>query len=345
MACGEPLIRRTRRRVTVAALLVLAWSVAAASPATAPLAAPPPLADDESWVAPLASRTLLLDVAAFGATRIAVGARGHILVSNDAGATWAQAPHVPTRALLTAVTLIDARRGWAVGHDEVILRTTDGGATWHKVHESIEAQRPLLDVWFLDAQRGIAVGAYSAYYITADGGETWTARQFVDAAAPPAAADEGLPPDYHLNRITGAAGHLYIAAEAGHFYRSDDQGATWRSLPLPYDGSLYGLLPLEGESLLAFGLRGHLFRSDDAGTSWAKLPTGTVAMLTAAVRPDRETIVVVGLSGVVLVSRDAGHTFVLHQREDRKGLSGVAPAADGDLLLAGESGVETVPRP
>jgi len=302
----------------------------------------------ESWVAPLSAKTLLLDIAAYGEKRIAVGSRGHILVSNDAGATWVQSPHVPTLALLTAVTMIDEHHAWVVGHDEVILRTADGGTTWKKVHESIEAQRPLLDVWFRDAQHGIAIGAYSAFYTTTDGGETWAPQPFVDAAVPAHAPvsdadpDEGLPIQYHLNRIAKAGERLYIAAEAGHVYRSSDEGATWRSLPLPYDGSMYGLLPLGGDSLLVFGLRGHLFRTDDAGETWMKLPTGTIAMLTAGVRLTESTIAIVGLSGAVLVSRDAGRNFTLQQRADRKGLSGAVAAGDEALLVVGEAGIERV---
>ncbi|NIN72690.1 MAG: sialidase, partial [Gemmatimonadetes bacterium] len=49
----------------------------------------------------------------------------------------------------------------------------------------------------------------------------------------------------------------------------------WTTLPSPYEGSFFGTLPLEGDSLLLFGLRGHLFRSDDAGESWEEIPTGT----------------------------------------------------------------------
>lgn len=300
------------------------------------------LAAEESWVAPLAARSLLLDVAAQGAKRIAVGARGHIMVSDDSGATWRQSAHVPTLALLTAVTLIDERNGWAVGHDEVILHTTDGGESWTKVHEAPQAERPLLDIWFADAQRGIAIGAYAAYYTTVDGGATWSEQTFVDVAAPPVSEDD-LPPDYHLNRIAAVGSHLFIAGEAGHVYRSDDQGATWRSMALPYDGSMYGLLPLGDEALLVFGLRGNLFRSLDAGATWTSLETGTVAMLTAGVRLDEHTLAIVGLSGAVLVSRDGGASFILQQREDRKGLSGVVAAGPDALLAVGEGGIERVP--
>jgi len=326
VACAEPAGRGVRR-LALAALL-------AGLPCLAPAA-------EEAWVAPLAARSLLLDVAAQGAKRIAVGARGHIMVSDDSGATWRQSAHVPTRALLTAVTLLDERQGWAVGHDEVILRTSDGGATWTKVHDAPQAERPLLDIWFADARRGIAIGAYAAFYTTDDGGATWVARPFVDAAAPPAAEDE-LPADYHLNRITAVGSHLFIAGEAGQVYRSDDQGATWRSMALPYDGSMYGLLALGDESLLVFGLRGKLFRSDDAGASWMPLETGTVAMLTAGVRLDERRLAIVGLAGTVLVSRDGGASFTLQQRADRKGLSGAVAAGPDALLAVGEGGIERV---
>ena len=82
-------------------------------------------------------------------------------------------------------------------------------------------------------------------------------------------------------------GRLYIAGEAGHIFRSDDGGETWVTLPSPYDGSFFAVLPLGGESLLAVGLRGHVFRSDDGGTTWAEIESGTTATLTT-------TVVVIG---------------------------------------------------
>ena len=205
-----------------------------------------------------------------------MGERGHVLLSDDQGATWRQAKSVPTRVMLTAVYFVDAQYGWAVGHDETILNTADGGETWTRSHFAPEAQQPLLDLWFANRVSGIAVGAYGAYFTTNDGGRNWVERE-VRAAAPrrcpthdgEAAPDEGdLPPDYHLNRIVGVGNRLYVAAEGGQLYRSDDRGASWRALPSPYEGSFFGLVPIRGDGLLAFGLRGHLFRSADAGETW-----------------------------------------------------------------------------
>ena len=61
--------------------------------------------DDDALLMPLATRSLLLDGARVGAG-LAVGERGHILVSRDDGATWIQTA-APTRATLTAVTVRD----------------------------------------------------------------------------------------------------------------------------------------------------------------------------------------------------------------------------------------------
>ena len=150
-------------------------------------------------------------------------------------------------------------------------------------------------------------------------------------------------PLYHLNHLArSAAGRLFIAAEAGTIYRSDDGGESWVTLSSPYDGSFFGSLPLDGDALLLYGLRGHLYRSDDAGESWTKLETSTTAMITDGVRLGDGTIVLGGLSGTLLVSRDGGNEFTLIQRVDRLGLSSIVPAGGGGLILVGEGGVRRI---
>jgi photosystem II stability/assembly factor-like uncharacterized protein len=299
---------------------------------------------------PLAPESLLLDLAVAGKRRVAVGERGHVLLSDDQGATWRQAKSVPTRAMLTAVFFADADYGWAVGHDETILNTVDGGETWTRSHFAPEAQQPLLDLWFANRVSGIAVGAYGAYYTTNDGGRSWVGAKFAPApmaqsakdgaTAPAAAVDDGeLPPDYHLNRIVGVGNRLYIAAEGGQLYRSDDRGASWRALPSPYEGSFFGLVPIRGEGLLAFGLRGRLFKSADAGETWHQLETHTTAMLTDGIAINDLRVVISGLAGVLLVSGDAGESFRLTQQDDRKGLSSLLPGPAGAVVVAGEGGV------
>jgi photosystem II stability/assembly factor-like uncharacterized protein len=310
---------------------------------------PDDFANQPAEIAPLASQSLLLDLAVAGKRLVAVVERGHVLLSDDQGATWRQAKSVPTRVMLTAVYFADDSYGWATGHDETIINTVDGGETWTRSHFSADAQQPLLDLWFANRVSGIAVGAYGAYFTTNDGGRHWSGSKFapqpvtVPTHDGEAAPDEGdIPPDYHLNRIVGVGNRLYIAAEGGQLYRSDDRGATWRALPSPYEGSFFGLLPIRGDGLLVFGLRGHLFRSADAGENWTELASHTTAMLTDGIAVNDLRVVIGGLAGVLLVSGDAGETFRLTQQEDRKGVSALLPGPAGTVVVAGEGGVRTI---
>jgi photosystem II stability/assembly factor-like uncharacterized protein len=275
--------------------------------------------------APLAPHSLLLDGVVVNGTIVVVGERGHVLISQDNGNSWKQAD-VPSRETLTGIFFYDRSLGWAVGHDQVILKTLDGGITWKQVYSNPKAESPLLDVWFADSRKGFAIGAYGVFLETADGGDSWSPR-FISQD------------DWHLNHIVKSAdGRLFIAAESGTIYRSDDEGKSWISLPSPYEGSFFGTLPLPNDTLLLFGLRGNMFRSEDAGNSWSRIATGTEATLTDGKRLRDGTIVIVGLGGAILMSRDEGHSFLLRQEKDRKGISAAFQTSDNTLLTVGEFG-------
>ena len=207
---------------------------------------------------------------------VAVGEWGHVLLSDDGGGSWRQAESVPTRATLTAVTFADAKRGWAVGHDAVVIHTRDGGETWELQLQAPEEEVPLLTVWFQNAEHGLAAGAFALMIETTDGGKTWRRRPFTPNP------DE----DYHLNAIfRGPGDSLFIAAEFGSIYRSLDGGASWERLHPPYQGSFWGGLAVGEEAFLVFGMRGHVFRSEDLGESWQELDSGTDQSLQSGNHP------------------------------------------------------------
>jgi len=282
-----------------------------------------------------ASQSLLIDAAHAGKRLVVVGDRGHILFSDDQGNTWTQA-RVPTRQLLTAVTFVDDKRGWAVGHDAQILASTDGGATWSKQFEDLAREAPLLDIDMLDAQHGFAVGAYGALLETTDGGQHWQ-----DVA-------ERLdnPDQLHLNGIVQVADSgLFIVGEQGSMFRSADNGQTWAKVQSPYEGSLFGVIGTgQPHTLLVYGLRGNLLRSSDFGDSWQPIALqasrGTFAFgLASASLLDDGSLVLVGNGGSVLRSHDQGQSFTVYNRADRIALAGATGLAGGGLLLVGQGGI------
>lgn len=281
----------------------------------------------------LAATSLLLDATRAGNRLVSVGDRGHVLLSDDEGRTWRQVV-VPTRAMLTGVSFGDARHGWAVGHDGVILATADAGESWVRQDAGNDLETVWLDVFFSDARTGLAVGAYGRTAITSDAGRTWK-----PAAAP--------PEELHLNHIAPTGTDLlYVAGEAGTLLTSANAAKGWRKIDVPYDGSLYGTLPLDGAGLLVYGLRGRVFTSDDGGVNWVARDTHTPVLITAGLRLKSGVIVLGALGGNFHLSRDGGRSFSHWQpAEYTGGVSALLEALDGTLVVIGEKGAARLQLP
>lgn len=288
-------------------------------------------------IAPMAQHSLLTKLTRAGSQMVAVGSRGHILLSSD-GKTWQQVA-VPVDVLLTSAFFLDERLGWVVGHDAAVLHTTDGGRTWALQHFNAEKNEPLLDVIFLDAQNGFAIGAYGLFLQTRDGGASWT-----PLASPVAEAA------VHLNSIAKLAdGTLLIVGEAGMIGYSADQGATWAKLPSPYESSLFAVLPVGGKGAIIGGLRGNLYRTDDVSAGvWTKIETGSVQSVFGLADLGAGRIGVAGLNAsLMVVNPDNTVQKIPLRRESGKGemtpqelgaFSNLAAWKDG-VLTAGEAGI------
>lgn len=294
-----------------------------------------------------ASTSLLLDVEQAGERLVAVGSRGHIVYSDDAGDSWLQAP-VPVRQMLTAVSFVDDRHGWAVGHDSLILHTSDAGETWEVQYRDPEIdapddegfgflEKPLMDVWFRDTRNGLAVGAYGLVLRTEDGGQNWEDATY----------DVDNPDGFHYNALAEVPNTgLFMVGEMGTMYRSSDYGDTWETLTdVPYDGSWFGVTGTgETGGVLAWGLRGNMFRSNDFGDTWqqVELLTPNNGQLGSTLAGGQLTsdgrVVVVGVGGVVASSSDRGRSFDVTVRSDRVALANAIDLPDGGLLLVGQRG-------
>ncbi|TWC30559.1 photosystem II stability/assembly factor-like uncharacterized protein [Pseudomonas sp. SJZ079] len=314
----------------------------------------------------LAQRSPLLDVTRAGERLVAVGHRGHILYSDDAGQSWQQAA-VPVSSDLNAVHFPTAEQGWAVGNDGVILHSSDAGANWSKQLDGRDigallvehygalasaeptnedwprlaaegqrlveegADKPFLDVWFADAKRGYAVGVFNLILATVDGGRSWTPLQ--DRTDNP----QGL----HLNAIAWTGDALYLAGEQGLLRKWDAAQERFVAVETPYQGSFFGVIGRPGE-LLVYGLRGHVFRSSDGGVSWNELDSGLQVSITAAALDARGDYRLFTQAGHMLRASAEAALQVVPQAQQSP-VAGASLAANGALVLVGGRGVRALP--
>lgn len=368
----------TTRRGFIALALLAAGPGGASTPAgpaaaAAPSAAPPaPSAPAPTWRdvldtparrSPLAERGLLTGLARAGNRLVAVGQRGHVLFSDDAGRRWQQA-EVPASADLVAVHFPSATRGYACGHDGLVLGTRDAGQSWQRLldgrrsgalmaayyanqaepkHEAAGkeaarfaaqgAENPWLDCWFADEQTGFVVGAFGQILQTTDGGTRWT--PWLHAIDNP----KGL----HLYAVRGIGTDLWITGEQGLLLKLDREAQRFKAVELPYKGTLFGIVGHE-RALVVHGLRGTALRSTDGGRSWQPVATGLQAGLPAATLDARGRFVLVSQAGHVLASSDDGASFT--PLANPRPLPAAAVAAlPGALVLAGPRGLQSLPAP
>ena len=287
----------------------------------------------DARLAPLASKSLLLDIIEVNQSKlVAVGERGHILLSSD-GADWQQA-QVPVQVTLTAVYFIDEMHGWAVGHDATILSSSDGGVSWQIQQHLPEMEKPLLDVLFFDKNTGVAVGAYGLFYRTNDGGKHWSIEYHNEFLYPEDQAylaelkredevaylDEQSSILPHFNRVVADGRTLYLAGELGLIAKSNDLGVSWQRLDEIYPGSFYDIKRTQAGNLVVIGLRGHVFRSLENGSPWQASDSHVTALLSSIVLSDDQRVFILGNNGVLLESRDDGVSFTKHLQKDGKAL-------------------------
>jgi photosystem II stability/assembly factor-like uncharacterized protein len=291
------------------------------------------LAPQPALMAPLASHSMLLDIAEAGDHLVAVGERGHILLSDD-GSSWRQVDD-PVNVMLTAVSFPDADNGWAVGHDATILHSADGGRSWTLQNFQPDLGQPLLDVYFSDAHTGYAVGAFGLMMQTLDGGRRW------DVITPPAVVDDG----FHLNAITRLNdGRLLIVGEMGLLAVGSADG-EWQKVESPYAGSLYAAEALGERGVVIVGMRGNAYRIDDLNNGgWVKIDTGTVQGLTSARRLPDGTVAIAGMNQtLLLVSQNGAVRRGAIESRDPNGESGPFNSiiVRGDqILVATHDGVK-----
>jgi len=305
---------RVRRRAC------LAWPIAALAGASAWGIPAGPAGDALGRAAPGArnpARAVLLAAARAGNRLVAVGERGIVVLSDDAGEHWRQAP-TPVSVTLTAVRFVGKDNGYALGHGGTVLATSDAGQTWTRrldgrqmaqilltaakaggdaaALKSAErmvsegADKPLLDLVLFGDKGLLAVGAFGVALATQDGGASWSSWR----------ARLDNPKESHLYAVRQRGSRILIAGEQGLVLLSDDGGQSFRRLALPYAGSFFTAELPDDQTLLVAGLRGNVWRSADGGSTWAQIPSPVPVSVTGSTLGTDGTVLLVNQAGMVL---------------------------------------------
>jgi photosystem II stability/assembly factor-like uncharacterized protein len=326
----------------------------------------------------LADQRLITGIARSGERLVAVGQRGHVVHSIDAGRTWVQAM-VPVSSDLTAVSFVDekmvektggktgGRTGYATGHDGVVLGTRDGGLSWIRLldgrqanalvlehmqrrvasPDASDADRKLLDEAQRNAEAGPDKPFLDLHFFNANEGFVVGAYGLVLHTA-----DGGKswapwfdrvdnPGLLNLYAIRAHRGAVYIAGEGGLLLKLEPGGRRFTALASPYKGSLFGLASTQA-GVLAFGMRGHAFLSADEGATWAAVDTGLGASIVAGAVAANGTVALADQGGSVALSIDGGLTFTRSPIGSQVPLAAVAFAGTSSLVLGGPRGLRTL---
>jgi photosystem II stability/assembly factor-like uncharacterized protein len=304
-----------------------------------------------------AAQSLLIAVVRAGTRLVGVGPYGHIVYSDDRGKSWTQAS-VPVSCDLLAVHFPTPRMGWAVGHDGVVLHSSDSGATWTKQFDGRAAaqamqtayggsagtadiltevqkfvdqgpDKPFLDVWFESETTGFVVGAFNLIFRTVDGGKSWT--PWYDRI--------DNPKHFHLYAIRPVGTDLFLTSEQGTVFRLDQKAQRFKEIKTPYSGTFFGITGKPG-AIVAFGMRGNAFRSRDNGSRWEKVETGGHGGLLGATVTEDGKIVLVSQGGQVLVSSDNAASFTPVKVDQPSPAAAVAAIDNSTLALVGVRGVK-----
>ncbi|QEY32315.1 photosynthesis system II assembly factor Ycf48 [Synechococcus sp. RSCCF101] len=117
------------------------------------------------------------------------------------------------------VAFTDARHGFLVGSNRMILETQDGGASWDPKQLTLpeEENFRLISIDF-DGDDGWIAGQPGLLMHSSDGGANWT-RLFLDTK---------LPGEPYLITALGR-GRAELATNVGAIYHTDDSGNSWEA--------------------------------------------------------------------------------------------------------------------
>ena len=315
------------------ALFTLIWILMLVMNCVPAIAFEDPL-QSKAIMSPLASKALLLDVAIADGLVVAVGDRGHIVYSEDAGDSWRQA-QVPVRVTLTAVTFPESGAdGWTVGHQGVILVSHDAGKTWTKQLDGRQAHQLMADV-FAKAVEEKTKELEGAKEEERENLKTEREELETRLEDSQAYVEEG-PNRPFLDVWFRNASEGFAVGAFGLIVSTSDGGKTWTCPAAAIENPEayhFNSINMTGGVLYIAGEAGHAWRSLDMGATWEIVETPYIGSF-FAIGGDDDSVMFGGMIGNVFLSHDHGDSWVKVASNTRINISSVLTLKDGRLLAS-----------
>lgn len=297
----------------------------------------PDLLDTPALIAPRAETAALLDLGPGGDGLLAVGERGIILQRR--ADDWVQSPS-PVGVTLTAVAENGEGTAIAVGHDGVILRSTDSGATWAKVTDG-RALFPGL----IETARSRHAEAEAALEEATEDTREDLEFELEDQLFRLETAEQSMafgPSWPFLDVVFSDARTAWVSGAYGMLFRSSDGGASWASVSDRVENfedlHLNALLVTEDGALLIAGEGGMIFRSADGGESFERWDTDDALSL-FGLAESGGIVVAYGFGNSYQLSTDDGESWENIRLPANFLMIGDVELGEGRIGILGGSGL------
>ena len=304
-----------------------------------------------------ATRTLLLDVTARGeGSFAAVGTYGVIIVSEDDGGSREQAS-VPASIALNAVHFPTPGKGWAVGHDGLILHSADGGKTWQKQLDGYQLNEQIVAV----AERIVEENRAELEALQAE--EEPDEYALEDAEFMLEEAEfmlEGAMDDTEAGPVRPLLdvwfrneSEGFVVGSYGMLLQTTDGGSSWSLVSDRMDNAqafhLNQIAMAPDGNLFIAGEAGFVYRSADGGQTWDTLEPGYegsfYGLVIVPANGGAYELLAYGLRGNLFQSLDRGNSWTQLDSGTRVTLTTGTLLRDGTVFLAGQGGVILIRAP
>ncbi len=200
----------------------------------------------------------------------------------------------PNGAILNATFFLDDATGWVVGTGGLVMKTTNGGSSWT---QSFPTGAALNDVFFVNTNLGFAVGTTGTILKTTNGGSSWT------TSTPTATTLDAV---YFIDQNTG-----WAVGGGGVVLKTTNGGTNW-SQTNPTGAALRDVFFISSTTGWAVGTTGTTLRTTNGGTTWTA--TNPTAGTLNGVRFVSTSVGwAVGGAGVILKSINGGANWSSQQ--------------------------------